>query len=64
MDDLKIIETYTRGNIDETEKIPVEIHTHNDIDDGIIKMINNMPFYKAERFMRFHKSKLLRKDNL
>lgn len=62
MDDLKVIRTFTKGNTNENEIVPVEIYTHIDIDETI-KMLNSMPFYKAEKYMRSLNSKSLRKDN-
>ena len=62
MDDLKVIRTFTKDNTNENEIVPVEIYTHIDIDETI-KMLNSMPFYKAEKYMRSLNSKSLRKDN-
>jgi len=48
MEELKIYETYTRGNVDENEIVPIKIFTHNTIDELTIKQINNMPCYPSE----------------
>lgn len=48
MEDLKVIRTFTKGNIDKTEIVEVDIYTHSEIDDVTIKMINNMKFYEVE----------------
>lgn len=61
MEDFKVYETFTRGNTDENEKINVEIYTHEELDEMTIQTINDMPFYKAERYMRSRKSKLIEK---
>ena len=63
MDDLKVIRTFTKGNIDENEIVEVDIYTHSKIDDVTIKMINKMKFYEAERYVRILKSKMLRVNN-
>lgn len=63
MEDLKVVRTFTKGNIDENEIVEVDIYTHSEIDDGTIKMINNMKFYEAERYVRILKSKMLRVNN-
>lgn len=63
MDDLKVIRTFTKGNIDENEIVEVDIYTHSEIDDVTIKMINKMKFYEAERYVRILKSKMLRVNN-
>ena len=49
MDELKSYETYTRGNVDENEIVPIKIFTHNTINEITIKQINNMPCYKVQR---------------
>lgn len=63
MDDLKVIRTFTKGNIDENEIVEVDIYTHSEIDDVTVKMINKMKFYEAERYVRILKSKMLRVNN-
>lgn len=63
MDDLKVIRTFTKGNIDENEIVEVDIYTHSEIDDVTIKMINKIKFYEAERYVRILKSKMLRVNN-
>lgn len=61
--DLKVIRTFTKGNIDENEIVQVDIYTHSEFDDITIKMINNVNFYEAERYVRVLKSKMLRVNN-
>lgn len=49
MDDLKIIETFTKVNVDENEIVPIKIFTHNTIDELTVNQINAMPCYKVQR---------------
>lgn len=63
MDELKSYETYTRGNVDENEIVPIKIFTHNTIDELTIKQINAMPCYKVQRLGKVMGLQVLRLDN-
>lgn len=63
MNELKNYETYTRGNVDENEIVPIKIFTHNNIDELTIKQINNMPYYKVQRLGKAKGWQVLRLDN-
>lgn len=62
-EELKSYETYTRGNIDENEIVPIKIFTHNTIDELTIKQINAMPCYKVQRLGKVKGWQILRFDD-
>ncbi len=63
MEELKSYETYTRGNVDESEIVPIKIFTHNTIDELTIKQINDMPCYKVQRLSKIKGWQVLRLDD-
>ena len=49
MGDLRTYETYTRGNIDKSDIVPVKIFTHNTIDEYTLERIKQMPFDEVRK---------------
>ena len=63
MGELKSYETYSCGNVDENEIVPIKIYTHNAIDELTIKQINNTPCYKVQRLGKAMGWQVLRLDD-
>lgn len=63
MTDLKTYETFTRGNIDENEIVPIKIFTHNTIDVFTLNQIKDMPFDEVRKIGKFREWQVLRLDN-
>ena len=61
MSDLKCYDTFTRGNIDKNEIVPIRIFTGTEIDEETIERINEMPFDEVERLSHIYKWKIWRK---
>ena len=62
MNDLLVYETYTKGNIDNTERIEIKIFTHKPISESTLKIINTMPYYEVERLSHAYEWKIWRKN--
>lgn len=63
MDDLKIYETFVRGNINENEIIQIKIFTHKNIGENVIKQINDMPLFQVEKLGKANGWQILKDNN-
>lgn len=62
MSGLKCYDTFTRGNIDKNEIVPIRIFTGTEIDEETIERINEMPFDEVEKISHIYKWKIWRKN--
>ena len=60
MNNLLVYETFTRGNIDKNELVKIKIYSSKNINDIVIKQINNMSFDDVQKLAKINKWKIFR----